>query len=92
MTLPIEWQPAARQDLVEIIGFISSDNPYAARTLKGQIEAAVLPLGDHPYLGRAGRVPGTRELLAHPNYWLVYRVGSASIEILAVLHARQEYP
>lgn len=92
MTLPVEWQPAARRDLAEIIAFIASDTPYAARALKGQIEAAPLPLSDHPYLGRAGRVAGTRELLAHPNYWLVYRVGSTSVEILAVLHARQQYP
>ncbi|MGY0559149.1 type II toxin-antitoxin system RelE/ParE family toxin [Luteimonas sp. A277] len=92
MTLPVEWQSAARHDLAEIIAFIASNNPYAARALKDQVEAAPLPLSDHPYLGRAGRVAGTRELLAHPNYWLVYRVGSISVEILAVLHARQQYP
>lgn len=92
MTLPIEWQQSARDDLAAIIRFIAEESPQAARAMKAAIEGAPLPLGDHPYLGRAGRVPGSRELLAHPNYWLVYRVGSTSVEILAVLHARQQYP
>jgi len=35
--------------------------------------------------------PGTREAIVHPNYILVYRVGE-TIDILAVLHARQQYP
>jgi toxin ParE1/3/4 len=92
MTLPIEWQTSARDDLAAILSFIAQHNPYAARELRTHIEAAVLPLADHPYLGRAGRVPGTRELLPHPNYWIVYRVGSVNVDIVGVLHARQQYP
>jgi toxin ParE1/3/4 len=40
---------------------------------------------------RPGRDPGTREAVVHPNYLIIYRVGDV-IEILAVLHARQQYP
>ena len=40
---------------------------------------------------RPARVPGTREAIVHPNYILVYRVGE-TIDILAVLHSRQQYP
>jgi toxin ParE1/3/4 len=28
----------------------------------------------------------------HPNYILIYRVTDAAIEILALIHARQQYP
>ena len=56
------------------------------------IEAAVLPAAEHPYLYRTGRVPGTREIVAHPNYIVVYRVTAERIEVVRVLHARQEYP
>jgi len=45
----------------------------------------------HPYMYRPGRIPGTREAVVHPNYLLVYAVGEG-IDLLAVLHARQQYP
>ncbi|WP_144018028.1 type II toxin-antitoxin system RelE/ParE family toxin, partial [Pseudomonas amygdali] len=50
------------------------------------------PVAEHPYLYRSGRAPGTRELVAHPNYVLVYRVTLKRIEVVNVIHARQEYP
>ena len=60
--------------------------------MKSVIEEAVQPLAEHPYLFRPGRVPGTRELIAHPNYLIVYRVTAEQVEIVSVLHARQQYP
>nr|WP_310053309.1 type II toxin-antitoxin system RelE/ParE family toxin [Pseudomonas fluorescens] len=48
-------------------------------------------LSSIPYGYRSGRVPGTREMVIHPNYLLVYRV-NGGIQILRVLHARQKYP
>lgn len=90
--LPIIWLSSARSDLAEIISYIANEDPQAARRLKGRLESAVLPLAEHPYLYRHGRVPGTREVIAHPNYILVYRVASEQIEVVNVLHARQEYP
>ncbi|MGY4800702.1 type II toxin-antitoxin system RelE/ParE family toxin [Roseomonas sp. KE0001] len=68
------WQASARDDLLTIILYITKRNPAAARRLKGVVEEAVLPLAEHPYLFRPGRVPGTRELVAHPNYIIIYRV------------------
>lgn len=90
--LPIVWRAPAREQLAEIIEFIARDNPAAARVLKERIESVVLPLSQYPYLYPTGRVAGTRELVAHPNYLLVYRVSSAHVEILAVLHTRRQYP
>ncbi len=60
--------------------------------MKALIEAAVLPLAEHPYLFRVGRVAGTRELVAHPNYIVIYRVLTERVEIVDVVHARQSYP
>ena len=56
------------------------------------IETAIAPLAEHPYLFRPGRVAGTRELVAHPNYIVVYRVTATAVEIVNILHARQHYP
>ena len=90
--LPIVWRVTARDDLLQIIRYIANEDPQAARQLKERLESAVLPLAEHPYLYRFGRVPGTRELIAHPNYILVYRVAADAVEVVNVLHARQQYP
>jgi toxin ParE1/3/4 len=57
-----------------------------------RIRDSVLPAAEHPYIAPIGRIPGTREIVAHPNYLVVYRVASTSIQVLRVLHARQQYP
>ncbi|PMS23106.1 type II toxin-antitoxin system mRNA interferase toxin, RelE/StbE family [Trinickia dabaoshanensis] len=90
--LPIVWLPAARRNLAAIIGFIAERNPSAARRIKSLIEYAVLPLAEHPNLFRAGRVANTREVVAHPNYVVIYRVTGTAVLVLRVLHARQQYP
>lgn len=90
--LPIFWRASARRNLVDIIRYIAEENPAAARRMKSLIEVSILPTAEHPYLFRAGRVPGTREVIAHPNYIVVYRVLADQIEVVSVLHARQEYP
>jgi toxin ParE1/3/4 len=90
--LPITWRPSARKSLAKIIRYIAERNLPAARAMRQRIEEAVLPTSEHPYLYRAGRVPGTREIVAHPNYIVVYRVLSDSIEVVDVVHSRQQFP
>lgn len=92
MTLPLHWRASARDDLALLIRFIAQENPRAARDMKALIEASVLPVSEHPYLFKSGRLPGTREIVAHPNYIVIYRVGANCIEVVSVVHARQEYP
>lgn len=38
-------------------------------------------------MGRIGRAPGTREIIAHPNYIVICRVLTGVIEVLDVVHA-----
>ena len=87
----IEWRPEARAELWQIIDYIGDRHLVAASELYQAIEAATSALPQHPYLYRFGRVPGTREIVVHPNYLVVYRV-TDRIEIVTVLHARREYP
>ena len=50
-------------------------------------------LGDYPEAGRVGRRRGTRALIiASPPFIVIYRVRaqSARVEILRVLHGKQE--
>ncbi|KPW97955.1 MULTISPECIES: type II toxin-antitoxin system RelE/ParE family toxin [Pseudomonas syringae group] len=90
--MQIIWRQRARMSLAKIIRYISNEDPKAAQAILERLQSAILPVADHPYLYRPGRVPGTRELVAHPNYVMVYRVTLERIEVVNVIHARQEYP
>ena len=88
----IRWTEEAATDLVEILDYIEQRNANAARNLQAAIVQSAENLPLMPYLFRPGRVPGTRELVVHPNYIVVYQVGSDMIDILRILHSRQQYP
>jgi len=88
----VEWRPEARAALREILNYISERNLSAAFDLGEEIERATSALPQHPYLFRHGKVAGTREMVVHPNFVVVYRLSSSLIEITNVLHSRQQYP
>jgi addiction module RelE/StbE family toxin len=90
--LSVSWKTDALYDLVEIVDYVEQRNPVAAANLHADIVSVAESLPNHPYLYRRGRVPGTREAVVHPNYILVYLVGENVIEILHVIHSRQQFP
>ena len=90
--LRVVWLDEALSDLAQITAYISERNPVAARSLNRLIVEQADLLGEHPLLFRPGRILGTRELVVHPNYIVVYRLTSSVVEILNVLHSRQQYP
>jgi toxin ParE1/3/4 len=83
----IKWTRAALASVDEIAGFIAKDNPIRATSFVQELQAAVTQLQAHPGMGRAGRVPGTRELVLHKNYIAIYRVRGDDVEILRLHHA-----
>lgn len=72
--------------------YIAEDNPVAALELDERIEQKAEALSANPTLYRPGRVRGTREAVVTENYLVVYRVTDQRVEILRVLHARQQRP
>ena len=88
----VRWSDEATTDLVEIIDFIEQRNAAAAHNLHAVIIQSAENLPLMPYLFRPGRVAGTREHVVHPNYIVVYQVGDEAVDILRVLHSRQQYP
>ena len=92
MALKIIWSVRSREQVNDLIAYIAEHDIQAALNLRKRLEEVVLPLAEHPYMFRPGRVPGTREIVAHANYLIIYRVLSDEIDITAVVHARHEYP
>lgn len=90
--LQVRWSDEASLDLVDVIDYIEQRDAFASARLHDEIVQAAEKLSDAPYLYRAGRVSGTREVVVRPNYLIVYRVGINSVDVLRVLHARQKYP
>lgn len=93
MMLPIFWLESADDDLSAITAYIGEHNTDAAEHMWRRLRSCVLPLSEHPYLHRqSDRVPGLREIVAHPNYIVLYRVAVDRIEIVSVIHARRQFP
>ncbi len=93
----IIWRPIAEVDLDNIIDYIAQDNPNKAEVFGRELRDKTLPLAQYPKLGRTGR-PGQktliRELVAHRNYIIFYRVLSEAntVEILRIKHSAQQKP
>ncbi|MDY0072172.1 MAG: type II toxin-antitoxin system RelE/ParE family toxin [Thauera sp.] len=93
----LEWRPAALEDLRAIVRHIAKDNPTRAQSFAQELRSKAELLQQHPLLGRTGR-PGLpawlRELIAHHNYLILYRVHdkTRTIEVLRVKHAAQQLP
>jgi toxin ParE1/3/4 len=90
--LKIRWSDDAELDRAEIIEYIWSENPGAARRMDSLFDAAADRLSKFPFSAREGAIPGTRELIAHPSYRLVYQVTDNEIIIHAVVHAARHWP
>ncbi|CAN7425699.1 type II toxin-antitoxin system RelE/ParE family toxin [Variovorax sp. LjRoot130] len=86
------WTLSAEQDRADIVDFIAQDNPLAAIRMDEIFSAAVGRLAEHPLLGRAGQIPGTRELIPHESYRLVYEVRADTIWILTLVHTARLWP
>ena len=86
------WTPEAIQDRDAIYDYIEADNPAAALALDELFAEKAGRLVEHPSLGRTGRFAGTRELVAHQNYILIYDVVSDLVRVLRVLHAARQWP
>lgn len=86
------WSSPAKQDRYAIALYIAQDNVDAACALLEELDHAARRLEQFPALGREGRVEGTRELVIHKHYILVYEMAEQTLTVLAVLHSARQYP
>lgn len=91
--LPVVWRDSAAADLDEIVDYVGEFDPAAAERLWRDLRTIVEPLSEHPYLyPPSQRAPGFRELVATRSYVILYRVCETAVEIVAVVHARRQFP
>jgi toxin ParE1/3/4 len=91
--LRVKWIRRALRDLDEVEAYIARDNPAAAAETVLGIARAVSLLQEQPGIGRAGRVPGTRELVIPDSSYIVpYRVKDNIVQVLRVYHASRQWP
>jgi addiction module RelE/StbE family toxin len=86
------WTRPARANRREIYEFIAADNLRAAHKMDMIFAERAEILTRFPELGRPGRVSGTRELLAHRHYFLIYRIHANTVQILRLLHTSRQWP
>ncbi|MCX7089874.1 MAG: type II toxin-antitoxin system RelE/ParE family toxin [Legionellales bacterium] len=91
--MKIRWLEDSIQDLISLRQYIEQENPAAAKRVAKIIIQSVNLLLDQPGIGRAGRVPNSRELVVTGTPFLVpYRIKNNTIEILRVLHSARQWP
>nr|WP_314627025.1 type II toxin-antitoxin system RelE/ParE family toxin [uncultured Noviherbaspirillum sp.] len=88
----VVWTPEAEQDRVDIWHYIAEDKPAAAERLDRLFSNAASNLARLPTLGKPGKIPGTRELLPHQHYRLVYEIERDTVWILALVHTSRQWP
>jgi toxin ParE1/3/4 len=91
--MKVIWTRPALRELEAIADFIGRQNPRAAERVTGRVLTHAATLGQHPYVGRPGRIAGTRELVVTGTPFIVpYRVRDDRVEILSVFHGARRWP
>ncbi|MDP1638490.1 MAG: type II toxin-antitoxin system RelE/ParE family toxin [Candidatus Nitrotoga sp.] len=90
--MKVRWSEAAIQDRREIVNFIALNNLLAAIHMDELFDRAAERLAEHPYLGRISELAGTRELIPHESYRLVYEISGETVWILSLNHTTRQWP
>lgn len=90
--MKVRWSPEAEDDRAQIFDYIAADSPRAAVKMDEIFSKAAARLADHPMLGRTGRIPGTREVIPHKSYCLVYEIEQDAVWVLALVHTARQWP
>ena len=90
----IEWTEQATRQLDQAHDYIAlSNSEDVAFRITTLIVTTIHQLTAFPMPGRAGRVPGTRELvISNTPFIAAYAVDHGRIVILSIYHGAQQWP
>jgi toxin ParE1/3/4 len=92
--LPLRWTERAVTNLADIADFISQNSPLYAEGVVARMDARLQLLRRHPQLGKPAPEAddlAVRELVID-GFRVFYRPWPDAIELLAIVHGRQEVP
>jgi toxin ParE1/3/4 len=85
-------RPQARRDLSEIIAYLAQRNHVAARKWRDEVFRVFELLGDNPQIGSAhDEVAPDLRMFPLGNYIVLYRVETAGVLVLRVIHASRDW-
>jgi plasmid stabilization system protein ParE len=90
--MKIIWTPSAAQDRADIWNYLYAVNPLAAIEMDSRFSDAMSRIARHPESGPVGIIAGTRELIPHQSYRVVYELAQDAIWILALVHTTRQWP
>ena len=90
--LKVEKTDRFMLDVDDVVLFIALDNVDAAIALESRIHQQADSLADPNFPRRKGRKAGTLELVAHPNYVVVFEQTDTTVTVLNLLHVARKYP
>lgn len=90
--MKIIWTREAAQDRADIWDYLHTVNPEAAIHMDNRFSEAMSRLAQYPESGPAGIIAGTRELIPHQSYRIVYEQAENAIWILALVHTSRLWP
>lgn len=90
--MKVRWTPEAEDDRAKIFDYIAVDSPRSAVKIDDLFSKTAARLADHPKFCRTGRIPGTREVIVHKSYCLVYEIAQDTVWVLALVHTARQWP
>ena len=88
----VAWTREAEADRLAIIDHIADEDPGAAARMDQVFSDSAASLARLPLRGRSGTIAGTRELIPHESYRLVYEIEGETVWILVLIHTARQWP
>lgn len=88
----VEWSNLARDDLDELVRYVSRDSEFYARRFGEKVVLATRRLKEFPESGRVipeAKDKTLREIIVR-GYRVMYRLETDRVLILAVMHGRRD--
>jgi plasmid stabilization system protein ParE len=92
--LPLRWTERAVAHLEAIVDYYGITSPVYAESVVARIDHRLQLVRRHPELGKMASEsgdPAVREVVVAP-YRVFYRLSIHAIEVLAIVHERQDLP